>query len=59
MVINKTDLIGTSDFEIERVKANALQINGNLTILETSCRSGDGLDNWFDWLKEEIARKKQ
>ena len=59
MVINKTDLIGTSDFDIERVKANALQINGNLTILETSCRSGDGLDNWFDWLKEEIARKKQ
>lgn len=58
MVVNKTDLIGTSDFDIERVKKNARQINGNLIILETSCRTGAGLDSWFDWLRAGIARKK-
>ena len=58
MVINKTDLIGSSDFDIERVKTNALQINGTLKMLETSCRTGAGLKGWFDWLRSEISSKK-
>jgi hydrogenase nickel incorporation protein HypB len=52
MVINKTDLLGHSDFDIARVKENALKINGALKIIEVSCRTGDGLTDWFDWLTE-------
>ena len=59
MVINKTDLIGTSEFELARVKENALKINGNLTIMETSCRTGDGLEKWVAWLKDRVAEKKK
>jgi len=59
MVVNKTDLLGTSDFDIGRVKANARQINGNLVVLETSCRAGTGLDMWYDWLRTETRRKKE
>ncbi|MCX6828140.1 MAG: hydrogenase nickel incorporation protein HypB [candidate division Zixibacteria bacterium] len=58
MVINKIDLLGLSDFDIERVKKNALQINGNLKIFETSCRTGAGLESWYEWLKELVAGKK-
>ncbi len=58
MVVNKTDLLGTSDFDIERVKANARQINGSLVVMETSCRTGDGLDSWYDWLRGETGRKR-
>jgi hydrogenase nickel incorporation protein HypB len=50
MVINKIDLLGMSDFDIARVKENALKINGNLNIIEVSCRTGAGLDQWYDWL---------
>jgi len=50
MVINKTDLLGHSDFDMDKVKENALKINGNLKIFELSCRTGEGLDKWFDWL---------
>jgi len=59
MVINKTDLLGTSDFSIERVKRNALSINPRLQILETSCRSGEGLEHWFSWLRQFVAGKKE
>ena len=59
MVVNKTDLLGMSDFNPEKVKANALKINGALVIMETSCRTGDGLRTWFEWLKEQVALKKQ
>jgi len=57
LVINKIDLIGLSDFDPERAKQNALSINGNLTIFEISCRTGEGLDKWFDWLRSLISKK--
>ena len=59
MVVNKTDLIGTSDFSLEAVRENALKINGQLRIFELSCRGGDGLDAWYSWLKELVAAKKK
>lgn len=51
MVINKIDLLGSSDFAMERVKANARSINADLKFFEVSCRTGQGLETWFDWLK--------
>ncbi|MEW6413216.1 MAG: hydrogenase nickel incorporation protein HypB [Candidatus Zixiibacteriota bacterium] len=58
MVVNKTDLIGSSDFNIDVVRKNALQINGKLMIFETSCRTGEGLEEWFEWLVSEVAARK-
>lgn len=58
MVINKTDLIGSSDFNIDIVRKNALQINGKLMIFETSCRTGEGLEEWFEWLVGEVAARR-
>jgi hydrogenase nickel incorporation protein HypB len=51
MVINKIDLLGLSDFELAKVKENALKINSDLKIFETSCRNGEGLQEWYDWLE--------
>jgi hydrogenase nickel incorporation protein HypB len=59
MIINKTDLLGHSDFSLERVRANALKINPALEIFELSCRTGIGLETWFDWLIRAAARKKE
>jgi len=50
MVVNKIDLIGLSDFDLKRVRENALSINPELKIFEISCRTGEGLESWFDWL---------
>ena len=58
MVINKIDLLGTSDFDMAQVKANALSINANLKIFELSCRTGEGLDAWLDWLKQLVGEKR-
>jgi len=59
MVINKIDLLGTSDFDMEKVKANARSINIDLRIFDVSCRTGEGLESWFAWLREFVAGKKQ
>lgn len=58
MVVNKTDLLGFSDFELSKVKENARQINGQLTVFETSCKTGEGVDKWLEWLKQQIAAKR-
>ena len=54
LIINKTDLLEYVDFNIETVKNNALSINPNLKIFELSCKTGEGLDEWIEWLKIEI-----
>jgi len=59
LVINKTDLLGTSDFDMERVKANALRIHPDLEIFELSCRTGTGLEEWYDWLRTLVAARKR
>jgi hydrogenase nickel incorporation protein HypB len=59
MVINKIDLLGSSDFDMATVKQNALSINGQLTVFELSCRTSQGLDQWFGWLKNRVAEKKR
>jgi hydrogenase nickel incorporation protein HypB len=51
MVINKIDLLGTSDFDVDRVTKNARRINAELRIFRTSCRTGQGLDAWFEWVR--------
>ena len=50
MIINKIDLLEYVDFNIAIVKENALKINPDLEILELSCRSGHGLEQWMNWL---------
>ena len=58
MVVNKTDLLGHSDFDMNRVVENARSINGKLQIFKTSCRSGDGLEDWYEWLRRLIVARK-
>lgn len=53
-VINKTDLLPYVPFDIEKVKANALKVNHQLQIIEVSCTSGEGLQNWYSWLKSKL-----
>ncbi len=55
VVINKIDLLQYCDFDLSRAKENALRINGELEIIETSCRTGEGLDRWYGWIKSLLA----
>jgi len=50
MIVNKIDLLPYVDYSLEKVKRQALAINPNLRIFEVSCRSGEGLEAWCEWL---------
>ena len=53
-IINKIDLLPYVPFSIEKVKENAKKINRNLHIIEVSCTTGAGLQEWYDWLKSKV-----
>ena len=57
MVVNKTDLLPYVDYDMEAVKRFARAINPDLRIFEVSCRNGDGLDAWCDWLLTFATKK--
>ncbi len=50
MVVNKIDLLPYVDYSLEKVRRQALAINPHLHIFEVSCRTGEGLDAWCEWL---------
>ena len=50
MLVNKIDLLPYVDYSLEKVRRQALAINPNLRIFEVSCRTGEGLDVWCEWL---------
>jgi len=58
LIINKIDLLGLSDFKLERVKKNAKSINANLKIFEISCQTGEQLETWYNWLIQLVKDKK-
>ncbi len=58
LLINKIDLLPYTNFNVSKIKEEAQNINPNLKIFEISCLTGEGLENWFVWLKEQVIKKK-
>lgn len=57
MLLNKTDLLPYVDFDVERALCAARKLNGQLEIMQVSCRRGTGLSSWYDWLRAMRAAK--
>lgn len=55
LVINKTDLVPYTGCDLETMKRHALSVNPALTVFETSCTTGAGLEAWCAWLTGQTA----
>ena len=53
-IINKIDLLPYLDVDIERLKQYALQVNPALKFFEVSATTGEGMNAWYNWVKENI-----
>ncbi len=56
VVVNKIDLLPHLDFDMERFVGNVRDVNPSARLLFLSARTGDGLDEWCDWLVETSSR---
>ena len=58
VLLNKVDLVPYSGVALDELISNVLDVNPDANIFPTSCRTGEGLDLWTDWLihRIEISR---
>ena len=50
VVLNKIDLVRATDFSLEAFRGYVAGIKADLPILELSCKTGDGLAGWLEWV---------
>lgn len=55
LLINKIDVLPYFDFDLEECKKRVLKLNPDMKIIPISARTGEGIDEWIDWLKEETS----
>lgn len=58
-IINKIDLLPYVPFSIEKAKEYARQVNPALRFIEVSCLTGEGMPDWYQWLKENVLSTVQ
>lgn len=58
LLINKIDLLPYVECDVGKMRERALQLNADLEIFEVSCRTGEGLDSWADWLRQRVSDRK-
>ena len=54
LIINKIDLIPFTDFNMSLLKQRVRTLNPNIHIFEISCKTGEGVQSWADWLKQTV-----
>jgi hydrogenase nickel incorporation protein HypB len=58
LVINKIDLLPFCECNPDLIEERARKINPNLIIFRVSCRTGEGMDRWTDWLTNQVKPRK-
>lgn len=59
VLINKIDVLPYFDFDVEACKKNILMRNSNARIILISARTGEGMEEWVKWLKDEVEKWKE
>lgn len=56
LLINKIDVIKYFDFDLEAVRERATKLNPNIKIIQISARTGEGIDEWSEWIRTEVKK---
>jgi hydrogenase nickel incorporation protein HypB len=58
LLINKIDLLPYLRFDLEKCRDFARQVHPEVKILEVSALTGQGMDEWYGWLKDGVSKKR-
>jgi hydrogenase nickel incorporation protein HypB len=59
LLINKIDVLPYFDFNLESCKERARQLNPNIKIITICAKTGEGLQEFADWLRHEVVLWKE
>ncbi len=55
VLLNKMDVLDAFDFDMEYFRRGVDVLNPGLAFFPVSCKTGEGLEAWLDWVRAEIA----
>jgi len=58
MLLNKIDLLPYVDFSLEKATRFARALNPEIVVFPVSCRTGEGLQPWHDWLRAAVRAQR-
>ncbi|MBQ1521235.1 MAG: hydrogenase nickel incorporation protein HypB [Erysipelotrichaceae bacterium] len=56
MLINKIDTLPVFDFNMEKCLERARRLNENIVSFAISAETGEGMDEWIEWLSSQIEQ---
>ena len=59
LLINKIDAMDYFDFDLEAVKERVKKLNPNIKVIPISAKTGEGIDEWADWIRTEVKNWNQ
>jgi len=54
LVLNKMDVLAAFDFDVDYFRRGVEALNPGLAFFPLSCKTGEGLDEWLTWLRNEV-----
>lgn len=58
VLLNKVDLLPYTNFDMQSAVRDITSIHPGVTLLQVSCQSGTGLEDWYNWLIEQARMKR-
>lgn len=58
LLINKVDTLSVFDFDIKKCEERAKRLNPNIKVIPISAKTGEGMDEWFNWLRMQVKEWK-
>lgn len=57
LLVNKIDLLPYTNCKLSNIRKAVLKLNPRIKIFEVSCSTGEGLENWYQWVKRQIRKR--
>ena len=58
VLVNKTDVMPYFDFDLDTLCKNVAMRNPKARVIPISAQTGDGMDAWYQWLRERVVAWK-
>ena len=58
VLVNKTDVMPYFDFDLDVLYKNVAMRNPKARVIPISAQTGDGMDVWYQWLRERVVAWK-
>lgn len=59
VVLNKIDVLPAFDFNVDYFRRGVEALNPGVAFFPLSCKTGEGVDGWLDWLEGELRAYKE